>query len=62
MAEVNCLYCGERIADDVSHCPNCGAVSHYQQRGYRAGARRKFGLFVLILSVICIGLALWLPR
>jgi predicted nucleic acid-binding Zn ribbon protein len=62
LEQVNCLYCGKKIPDDVAECPHCGAVSHFQQKGYRAGARLRFILYCIGVSVICIFFALWLPR
>ena len=62
MAEVDCLYCGKKIPDDVAECPHCGGVSHYQKRGYRAGARRSFVLLFIALVLICAFFILWLPR
>ena len=62
MAEVNCLYCGKKIPEDVAVCPHCGAVSHYQKSGYRAGARKKFVLLFIALVFFCAFFILWLPR
>ena len=62
MATVNCMYCGKAIAEDVAQCPHCGAVSHFQQRGYRAGARIKFVLWFAVLVGASFLLAFWLPR
>ena len=59
MARVNCLYCGRKIGDDLDTCPHCGAVSHDQKKGYRAGARR---LLFLALTLACLFLIFWLPR
>ncbi|RLW66327.1 MAG: protein nirD [gamma proteobacterium symbiont of Stewartia floridana] len=62
MAEVNCLYCGKKIADDRAECPHCGAVSHYQKRGFRSGARNKFIIFFIGLVIFCGFFIFWLPR
>lgn len=62
MGTVNCLYCGKKISDEVSECPHCGAISHYQKRGYLAGAKKKFVLWFLVLVVVCVVAMLWLPR
>ena len=62
MSEVACLYCGKKIADDIAECPHCGAVSHYQKRGYRAGARGKFVMFFIALVIFCLFFIFWLPR
>lgn len=62
MDQVNCLYCGRELPEDTAHCPHCGAVSHYQKKGYRAGSRVAFLIFFLILTTICLGLVFWLPR
>jgi predicted nucleic acid-binding Zn ribbon protein len=61
MSEVNCLYCGKAIPDDVAECPHCGAVSHFQQLGYRHGARRRFFWFVVAVALFCLVVALWAP-
>ena len=60
--QVNCLYCGKQIAADVAHCPYCGAVSHFQEKGYRAGARKRFVLWFVALVVFCLLMVFWLPR
>ncbi|MET0110332.1 MAG: protein nirD [Candidatus Thiodiazotropha sp.] len=60
--QVNCLYCGESIADDIDHCPHCGAPSHYQKRGFRIGGREKFLIFFVVLSAATLIMALLLPR
>jgi predicted nucleic acid-binding Zn ribbon protein len=62
MSEVDCLYCGARIPDDSARCPQCGAPSHFQQRGYRAGALRRFVLLFAILTIAAFVMAFWLPR
>ena len=62
MGAVNCLYCGSRIPDDCANCPQCGAPSHFQQRGYRLGARRRFILLFSLFALAVIAFAFWLPR
>ncbi|MES9879552.1 MAG: protein nirD [Sedimenticola sp.] len=62
MQQVNCLYCGKNIPDDVANCPHCGAVSHHQKRGYRAGVKTRFVLFFIALVIFCFFFILWLPR
>lgn len=61
-SEVNCLYCGKKIANDLAECPHCGATSHFQSRGYRPGARLRFILFWAGLTALCLFLVFWLPR
>lgn len=60
--QVNCLYCGKKIPDDTENCPHCGAVSHYQKRGYRAGAKQRFLLMFIAIVVFCFFFIFWLPR
>ncbi|HHH13462.1 MAG TPA: protein nirD [Thiolapillus brandeum] len=60
--QVKCLYCGANVPADSSHCPGCGAVSHFQRKGYRAGARRRFLVWLLLLTIFSIFMAFWLPR
>jgi predicted nucleic acid-binding Zn ribbon protein len=62
MEEVDCLYCGKKVAADQAHCPHCGAVSHFQKQGYRAGERRRFVLFFIVLALVCLFFVFWLPR
>ena len=62
MGQVNCLYCGQPIADDVASCPHCGAPSHFQQRGWRLGARRRFVALFVVFVLLVLAIALWLPR
>jgi len=59
---VKCLYCGGDIPGDSSHCPHCGAVSHFQEKGYRAGVRRRFLIWLAILAAVSLFMVLWLPR
>jgi hypothetical protein len=59
---VKCLYCGKEISADVAHCPHCGAVSHFQEKGYRAGVRGKFVIWFVILLIFCAVMIAWLPR
>lgn len=62
MGMVNCLYCGEPMADDVERCPKCGSPSHYQKRGFRLGARTRLILLFMALSMASLIIAIWLPR
>ncbi|PLY14168.1 MAG: protein nirD [Sedimenticola sp.] len=62
MKEVDCLYCGNRIPNDSAHCPHCGAVSHFQERGYRSGVRKRFIIFFIGLVLFCLFFAFYLPR
>jgi len=62
MGRVNCLYCGELVGDDLARCPHCGAPSHFQQRGWRLGARRRFVVFFVLFALLVLAIALWLPR
>jgi hypothetical protein len=50
------------IPEDVAECPYCGAVSHFQKKGYRAGAKKKFVLLFIALVVFCAFFIMWLPR
>ena len=59
---VTCLYCGESVAEDLAACPKCGAPSHFQNRGLRAGTKTRFVIFFVLLTLISLGMALWLPR
>ncbi len=50
------------MAEDAAHCPACGAASHFQKRGFRPGAQKRFiGLFVALV-IFCLAMAFWLPR
>ena len=62
MGQVNCLYCGERISDGADSCPVCGAASHFQKRGFRLGARKRFLRLFIVLVIFCLIVAFWLPR
>lgn len=62
MSQVNCLYCGESIPDDAPRCPACNAVSHFQKRGFRYAARKRFVLAFTGLAFVVLVLAFWLPR
>ncbi len=60
--QVNCLYCGERFADDGDRCPACGSVSHFQKQGFRLGAQKRFVRLFVALAIFCLIVAFWLPR
>ncbi|MCG8427292.1 MAG: hypothetical protein MI754_08060 [Chromatiales bacterium] len=60
--EVSCLYCGKKIPNDTANCPHCGAVSHFQERGYRSGAIKRFIILFLIVAISSLFFALYLPR
>jgi len=62
MSEVSCLYCGKKIAEEIAECPHCSAVSHYQKKGYQAGACEKFVLLFIVLVIFCLFFIFWLPR
>ncbi|HHH39227.1 MAG TPA: protein nirD [Sedimenticola sp.] len=62
MNDVECLYCGKRIPEDAARCPHCGAVSHFQKKGYRVGARGRFILLFAILVLASLFFMVWLPR
>ena len=59
---VKCLYCGAEIPEDSAHCPRCGAASHFQQRGYRAGVRKRFIIWLVVLTLFSLFMVFWLPR
>ncbi|MEW8028705.1 MAG: protein nirD [Candidatus Thiodiazotropha sp.] len=59
---VNCLYCGESIADDIDRCPHCGAPSHFQKKGFRVGGKGRFLILFALLSLATLVIALLLPR
>lgn len=60
--QVTCIYCGQSVADNIAHCEHCGGVSHFQERGYRAGARHRFFYLVIGVSVFSLSMAFLLPR
>ena len=60
--QVECIYCGARIPDDLPHCPKCGAVSHFQQRGERPHVRRRFLIWFWLLVLFSMVMMWWLPR
>lgn len=60
--QVKCLYCGKNIPADSARCPECGAVSHFQERGYRVGVRGKFIAWFIVLVILSMIMVLWLPR
>ena len=62
MSHVKCLYCGKQMSDSLANCPECGAVSHFQKRGFRNSTRRNFLFFFVALALTALCLALWLPR
>jgi ABC-type ATPase with predicted acetyltransferase domain len=62
MAEVHCMYCGKHIPDNVPECPHCGAPSHFQTRGNRPAANRRFIIFFIAVTLFCLFMVFWLPR
>jgi len=44
------MYCGATVPDDAPECPKCGAPAHFQRRGPRVRAIRRFlVLFVIVV-------------
>lgn len=62
MGSVQCLYCGQTMADTRADCPHCGAPSHFQKRGENPRRRRLFVALFVLLVLFCIVIAIWLPR
>ncbi|MCW9012581.1 MAG: zinc-ribbon domain-containing protein [Gammaproteobacteria bacterium] len=62
MSKIHCLYCGEEIPDDVEHCPECGAPSHYQKRGVSLSKQKKFIIYFIALIIFVAVMIIWLPR
>ena len=62
MSELDCLYCGKKIPDNAAKCPHCGAISHFQKKGFSVGARKKFITLFVILVLIVFFFMLWLPQ
>lgn len=62
MSDVKCLYCGKDIPEDSEACPHCQAPSHFQRRGMRFGARRRFILLFVLLVIFVFTMAFLLPR
>ena len=62
MGKVNCLYCGAKVSDESDRCPECGAPSHFQQRGFGLGGRLRFLFYFFALAVAALVIALILPR
>lgn len=62
MSETPCMYCGAPVPEDAPRCPDCGAPAHFQQRGPRLRAIRRF-LVLFVLLVIGAFIAVFLlPR
>jgi hypothetical protein len=62
MGEVNCLYCGAAIGDDLANCPHCGAQSHFRRGDDPRAIRRRFLIWFWLLAAVCLLLMWWLPR
>lgn len=62
MANVQCLYCGKDIEETAAACPHCGARSHFQKQGENPWRQRRFRIYVILLTLFCLAMALWLPR
>ena len=62
MHKVICLYCGASIPDHLTVCPECGAKSHFQKRGFRPETRRRFMVFFILLASLSLLVAFLLPR
>ena len=52
MSETPCMYCGASVPDDASACPSCGAPAHFQRRGPRLRAIRRFLVLFVIVVII----------
>lgn len=62
MSQVKCLYCGADIAPDAEACTACGAPSHYQKKGGNRARQRRFTIYVILLTLFCLFMILYLPR
>ncbi len=60
--QVHCLYCGAKFDEDLPACPDCAAPSHFQQKGFRFGGRRRFLLWFAAFAIATLLVAVWLPR
>lgn len=62
MGEVQCMYCGATIADDIEFCSECGKPSHYQKRGSSISKQTKFIVYFILLVAFVAVMVFWLPR
>ena len=59
---VKCLYCGGDVPAHSADCPHCGAPSHFQQQGENPRRRRRFIIYVILVSLFCLAMIVYLPR
>lgn len=60
--QVKCLYCGGDVPAESADCPHCGAPSHFQQQGENPRRQRRFLIFVIIVTLFCAVMIVYLPR
>ncbi len=62
MFDSNCLACGKRISSDAQYCPYCKVEVGSKKVDDEKARSGRFIWIVVVLAVLCVAIALWLPR
>ncbi len=62
MADKKCDACSAVLKDGSPVCPRCGLPVKPERDGYIPFLGMHFRTAMIILTVLCIGVAIWLPR
>ncbi len=62
MTDKLCAACKSKLEEGAPVCPKCGLPIPPERDAYIPFLGMHFKTAIIILSVICIGLAIWLPR
>jgi hypothetical protein len=50
------------VSAESADCPHCGAPSHFQQQGENPRRQRRFIIFVIVVTLFCLAMIVYLPR
>lgn len=62
MNYVICSHCGRTMPDSCTRCPQCGAAIKNQHQGAYNPYQKRFIVWFVLLTIVCIFFALLLPR
>jgi len=57
-----CLYCQHDNPAQQDSCQNCGMALPRQQERKAAKKLQRFTWFVILLTIFCAAMIVWLPR
>lgn len=57
-----CLYCQEHNPPGQENCKQCGMALPQQERQRKQQGLKRFVWFVILLTIFCAAMIVWLPR